>query len=128
MEKQNYTQSDILELLETTQKEFSQDDTLDMDAKYLLQQTLWADWYKEHVKSWVLLILNLHEKIQYLDSQDKLNEIDKKFINKVKYETEQMYKEAEKVLESEKIYSLVSFLKQWSPSNYLQELIDDLKE
>jgi hypothetical protein len=60
------------------------DDKLDMDEKYLLQQSLWAEWYKEHVKSWVLLILNLHEKIQYLDSQSKLANIDREFIDKLK--------------------------------------------
>lgn len=124
----NYSKQDLITLLEETEEQFSMDDKLDMDEKYLLQQSLWPEWYKEHVKSWVLLILNLHEKILSLKQQWALEEINNDTLEKVIYETESMYTQGQKILESGKFYSLNSFLKQWSPSNYLQEIINEVKK
>ncbi len=120
--------NNLVELLEETEKSFSQDHKLSMDERYEQNETLWVEWNINRVKWGVLLIMNLHEKLKFLESTQELSWIDEDILWDLLYETEQMYNAAENAINTWKFSSMNSLLySHWYEKNYLRETIDDIK-
>ena len=100
-----------------------------MDERYEQSEKLWVEWNMNRVKSGVLLIMNLNEKLKFLESTQELTGIDEDILSGLLYETEQMYNAAENAINTWKFSSMNSLLySQWYEKNYLRETIDDIKD